>query len=266
MIERRPVALEPPHEFFAAALVDDLYADRFHAGRVDGVVGLVLGPELHHPSGVEQPLHEPEQRQRPGVPIRHQRVMVDHQDHGAVLRPVPRAQELGAPWVVIPLQHAEPARGHPRHVDGLERLDALVLIGPVRHPLVMDDDGAGHVEHLLAGGAQAEGEVAVLAIGRQENLVEAVHLLEGIAADHERGARAVIGLADVVVFGAGRVEAATVVPGVAVIPQNAAGFLQRAVREDQLRARHCGIRPDVERVGQGIDGAGPEFGVVVEEI
>ena len=167
-----------------------------------------------------------------------------------------------ARWVA---SATRPALRERRLVDRLVLLDAGRLVPTGRDALEVHDRRRGLVAHRASRGAHGEREVGVLVVRRRVARVEAAERREQRRGDREAGARAVVDVAHVVVLGPVGIVAAPEVPGRAVAPHDAAGFLQAAVRIDELRADEprVGIaaRIRVERV----EPAGRDDRVVVEE-
>ena len=111
------------------------------------------------------------------------------------------------------------------------------------------------VEHLAPRRAHGEGDVGVLVVRRRVAQVEAAELAEQRRGNREARAGAVVDLAQVVVLRLVGVVVAAVVPRRAVAPDDAAGFLQPAVRIDELGADQPGLGMVVEHREQRVEPA-----------
>ncbi len=120
-------------------------------------------------------------------------------------------------------------------------------------------------QHLVTGGAHGEGQVGVFVIGRRVTCVQAADLLQQRAPDCQRRARDVIHFAHVGIARIIRRFEAAVAPGTAVAEDHAAGFLQAAVRIQQLRADQARARMAGEGADQRIEPARLRHGVVVQQ-
>src|ERR1700730_14421234 len=119
---------------------------------------------------------------------------------------------------------------------------ACGLVGARGRAFEMSDDGAWLVKDLAPRGAHGECQIPVLVIFRREPLIESTELSEQLRRNRQTGSRTVVHLAHIVVFGLVRVIVAAVVPCRAIAPDNAAGFLQPAIRINELGADQAGIR------------------------
>src|ERR1700730_9350059 len=121
-------------------------------------------------------------------------------------------------------------------------LYARGLVGSRGRAFEMSDDGAWLVKDLAPRGAHRECQIHVLVICRRESLIESTEVSEQLRRNRKTGSRTVVHLPHIVVFGLIRVIVPAVVPRRAIAPDNAAGFLQPAVRIDELGAAQSGVR------------------------
>ncbi len=187
-----------------------------------------------------------------------------HEEHAELREAVLLALGLDAVQAVV-RQHVLPAHEELAAVDHLVALHALREVGAAADALEVRDHRTRLVDRAEAGGAHAEGEVGVLVVARRQVGVEAAHLVPDRAGDHQRRARDVVGVAQVVEARVGRVLAAAVVPAVAEAPDDAARLLQLAVAEQQLRAGDADPLVQAEGIHQRIQREVVQLGVVVEE-
>lgn len=191
--------------------------------------------------------------------------MVDHQDKRSIEGSVTRAHHLRAGHDMLGRQYIRPAGDEDIAVDFLMRLDPRGNIGAVGHALDVHNLGAWLVERGEAYLAQAKGKVGVLEISRRVARIEPAQPREERSAHHQRGTGTIIDRAYVVVFGPGRVIAASVIPAAGIIPDDAAGFLQAAIRIEKLGADRASIRASPHQVHHRIKPAGAGLRIVVEE-
>src|SRR5262249_12723960 len=89
------------------------------------------------------------------------------------------------------------------------------------------------VENPVALFAWAEADISVIVVRGGVVEIESPEPFEEVAANKKAGSRAEIDIADIPVLRTVPVVAPTVVPAGAVVPNDAAGFLQPAVRVEQ---------------------------------
>ncbi len=145
------------------------------------------------------------------------------------------------------------------------RLTPCAHVGPAGRPFAVRDDRARLVHDAEALAPRREAKVAVLEIRRREAFVEAADALEQRAANEHRRAGAIVDVARVLVRGIVGALSAPVVPPARVTPDDAAGFLQRAVGVDELRAHHADGRIALRRLHERVEPPGVHFRVVVQE-
>lgn len=175
--------------------------------------------------------------------------------------------ELGVFGVhAVFVEHRFPAEVEFAVVDLLVALEAGACdVGAVGDAFEVDDFGGGLDDDAQAEGADAEAEVGVFVVGGGVVGVEPGEGFEGFAAEHEGGAGDVIGVAEVVELGGGGIAVAAPVPAIAHFPDDAADFLEGAVREEEAGAGDADIGEGFEGFDQGIEPAIADQGVVVEE-
>src|SRR5947207_3401217 len=99
----------------------------------------------------------------------------------------------------------------------------------------VDDVCPWLVHHPQTTFSSLEAEVGVLEIHRQEELVEPTNLLPEVCPHHQRGGRAVVDLAPILVVAAGRVVAPSVVLAGAVAPDDSPRLGEPAIGVQELR-------------------------------
>ena len=149
-------------------------------------------------------------------------------------------------------------------IDGLEALHAARFVDPRALPFDVADDRGRREPEGPARLSELEREIDILPVGRGEALVEAAHLLERVATDHQRGTGAVVHGPRVVECALVRILAAAVVVRVAVLPDDAAGFLQQSVGVHELGSDRATAGPP-DGVEQSVEPAVRHDRVVVEE-
>ena len=166
---------------------------------------------------------------------------------------------------MLALQRFPPALSETLGIDDLMGFDTLAGIGAVGDAFMVDDHRTRLVKHLPSCRPHPESKIAVLAIGRQEMLIKAAHLLPECAGQHDGGAGNIVHFADIIEFRPLRIAQIAVIPGRSVPPHDAAGLLQAAIGIDQFRPDQACIGPSVEQLHQRVHGARQNFGVVVEK-
>src|ERR1700730_7528275 len=144
-------------------------------------------------------------------------------------------------------------------------LYACGLVGSRGRAFEVSDDGAWLVKDLAPRGAHGECQIHVLVICRRKSLIESTELSEQLRRNRKTGSRTVVHLAHIVVFRLVRVIVPAVVPGRAIAPDNAAGFLQPAIRIDELGTDEPCVRMTLEDRQHRVEPARSRDGIVVKE-
>ena len=105
----------------------------------------------------------------------------------------------------------------------------------------MNHDRGRLVKNFFSTRPHLEGEVGVFAIGGQIALIKTAQFPEERSLDHQRGARAVVGFLQNIKDRSRGIIEPTEVPGAAILPDNTPGFLQSAIRIDELGADQAAI-------------------------
>ena len=150
-------------------------------------------------------------------------------------------------------------------VDDLMTLDAAGRIGPRRAALEMHDGGQRLIENSASRRAHGKREIGILVVSRCITRVEAAKRSKQRAGNRDARARAIVDFAQIVVLGAVRIVVAAEVPRRAITPDDAAGFLQTAVGINKLCTDQSRFGMLGEHVGQRLEPARCDDGVVVQE-
>ncbi|MNI46257.1 hypothetical protein D3C73_1007100 [compost metagenome] len=144
-------------------------------------------------------------------------------------------------------------------------LHAAAGIGAVAGAFIVDHPAGRLHQHAQALCTHAEGQVGVFVVGGLVAGVEAAQLLPQCARQHQRGAGAVIDVAQAGEAGIiGRFETA-VAPATAIAEDHPARFLQAAVGIQQLAADQAGIGDGRKGVQQCLQPARLRHRIVVEQ-
>ena len=212
-------------------VVQALDAAALKLGRIGIDPGhIVAGDERHLVAQALQRQHVLERGVGSGILVRLRHRIIDEQ---SPLADVALGFELGQLAVeAMARQGILPALEELAMVDRLEALHA----GPgnarsAARAFEMDDLGGGLNNNAMSVLPYAEAQIGIFVIHRQKMFVEFSELGEQTRFDHQRGAGHVIGIPHVAKPGiVGRLAAAPI-PPVAKTPDDAAAFLEAAVRK-----------------------------------
>src|ERR1700730_12784566 len=110
-------------------------------------------------------------------------------------------------------------------------LRAALLIGTVRHPLVVYGNRRRLVDRSKARLTDPKREISVLVTGRGKPRIEAAKLAPKIGAYCNRCSRTIVDILDIIEHRQLRIAVTTVIPCGAILPSDSAGFLHAAVCE-----------------------------------
>jgi hypothetical protein len=262
-IEARAMFAQPGRRAPGERRVPRLHAELLQRRRVGAAVFAVGRHEHHVRALFDQQAHEVDQPQRTRIVVRRRRQRID--DQHLALAAVQRGGRGRRARRQLPRERFVAMFEEHLAVAYLVGLGAAAQVGARRRALVVHHARGRLVQHAAAGGAHGERQVGVLVVGGRVARVEAADLLEQGARDRDRGAAQVIGIAQVVEARIGGRFEAPVVPAAAVAEHQAAGFLQAAVRIQQLRADEARVRMRIEGAQHGVEPARLRHRVVVEE-
>ena len=135
----------------------------------------------------------------------------------------------------------------------------------MRNALKMHDPRPWLIQGLQTQSPQSEGKIGVFEIGRRIALIEAAHAQEQGTRDHQGGAGAVVHLSHIVVNRLVGIFVPAEIPAAAVVPDDAAGFLQGAVGIQQLGPDRAHVVSAAEQRQHCVAPAVQHLRVVVQE-
>ena len=245
--------------------VQHLDAELLQAVRIAGMAKKVVTDERHPQAALDEPLDVLKGRSRAGVAILARYPVVDDQHRAHLRRALAGHVQGPTRRQVRALEHRAPFAGEYVAIARLVALDADHRVLAVRYPFEMDDHRTRLVEHAEAERPGTECEIDVLVVGRRIAGIEAADAPPQFGAHAQAGAGHVIDVADVIVFGASRIASATIVPGAAIAPDDATGFLLPAIRVDQPGADDADVRMPLAKFEQAREPALRDPGIVVEQ-
>ena len=162
-------------------------------------------------------------------------------------------------------QRRPPAPHEAAAIHRLERLHPHGDVAAVRHALEMHHLRPRLVQRLQPHRAQAEAQIGVLEIGGRVARIEPSQPQEYVPRHHQRRAGAIVHLPQVVVLRPARIVMPAIVPAGTIVPDDAAGFLQRAIRVQQLGANRADIAARSEHRQHAVQPSRQHLRVIVQE-
>ena len=144
-------------------------------------------------------------------------------------------------------------------------LHTLGLVGAGSGSLEVCNDRPGLEVDLAPRRTYGKGQVHVLVIRGRKPCIESAELREQRRGNRKTRARTVVDLAHIVVFGFVGIVVPAIVPSRAVAPYDATGFLEAAIRIDELGADQPGVGVPLENREHRFEPALGWNGIVVEK-